>query len=203
MFDRPMVPDMDLFKLDDLRTFCLCDLSYSKHSSHVSRFKWDSYTFPEEGAISPFIPKYVRVYFWKIMTAYTMVVDSSNETINKCIEDLRVSTSTSLTVQQRLVILEQANPIYKFMTKYTKDNFRNSTIYDKLTLDGWIKAEICESIGRAGGHSWVSYILPVTEKVWVNGEMSFDDFINRLPEELRDYKIWDYTMCHQPEIRDE
>lgn len=159
------------YKLEDVRSFCLCDLK----SGYDVLLKREGY-----------IPKWYRVYYWKVLTLGEMLMGQDNK--NHLLK-LSSSTPTSLTLEERLDILKILTPIEKHLVNYAKENFKNSVAYDKLSVNGEIKREI---LMKTGAHSWTSRITPVTEKIWVRGEGTFDDFISTLPEDMRVREWWDY-----------
>lgn len=181
--------------IDDVRCFCLCSLS------QVGNLKL---SIQED-----YIPKYIRIYFWKLFESYK-ILTSDHESYKDIRQYLRNSTATSLTPEQRQKITNVSGPIYDFLTKYTKENFKNSELCDEFTDKGRLKPEICKIILSAGIHSFASFISPVTEKIWVEGGLEFDDFINNLQTSVSKAnlnicvkQIWDFHRAVKPIIYDQ
>ena len=182
----------ELDNLDDIRRFCLCELK-----------PYGEDHFERDGT-SGYIPKYRRVYFWKILKAGVLLSydQTTMKTLNQCINDLYTSTPYSLLPHQQQTILELAKPIRSFLRDYTKEHFSNSIAYDKLTVNGHLKDDIHQLLKQSGAHSWTAYLSPVTEKIWVEGDITADDFLNNLPAEFRNFS-WDFRTASMPKIHDE
>lgn len=175
------------FKLWDLREFCLCRLT--DHAQYIQNLKRDGY-----------LPKDIRTYFWQILQYGEILLGQNNKSL---IRDLYTSSPITITNQQKEEILEITTTISKYLIGFTKENFNNSKIYDNLTINGKLKDEIGRVIRQAGAHSHTSYISPVTEKLWVQGDITFDEFIEKLPTELQSYEIWNFSNAPKPNIKDE
>jgi hypothetical protein len=181
---------MDKFELNDIRSFCLCEIRDNFYYRTI--LKGEGY-----------IPKYVRVYLWKILKASEILKLCPNENVREWMDELYVSSPTSLTLEKRQSLAELILPLHKSLKKYTQKHYNNSKVYDNLTTNGMLKDEISQALRQAGAHSWLSYISPVTEKIWVQSELSFDDFLERLPNELKDPNIWNFSTCSKPLICEE
>lgn len=184
---------MDKFELGDLRSFCLCELQDKFYYLSCSVLKNENY-----------MPKSVRVNLWKLLKhSITLNSKFDNNEVRQQIDDLYKSTPTSLSINSKQNLLQIILPMHNYLKNYAKENFTNSKIYDNFTDNGYIKSEIKTLLSQAGAHSFVSYIRPITEKIWVESELSFEEFISKLPNELNDPTIYDFRCCPKPEINDE
>ncbi len=178
---------MNKFVLNDIREFCLC---------HLER--------PTIGEKCEYIPIYYRVFVWKVLKCNSLLHLVDLE-FDKYMEELQ---TRKISAERFYEIWHLTKPIYNKLIEYSSVNFVPSLLYSTLTSNGEVKEEIKKILLKAGAHSWVCYITPITEKFWVEGDMTFDEFYHNcsllFTSEINVPKEWwDFHQKKRPEIRDE
>ena len=182
---------MDKFVLEDVREFCLCNLD---RINDIPLFKKCTTTD------CSYIPTYYRVFVWKILKC--------NEILNLLVHDHDNINSNELknkmSVERLLEIWNLTLPIYEKLKEYSSLNFKPSSLYSAVTINGRVKDAVYEALRKTGAHSWTSCISPVTEKFWVAGDFTFSVFYDRISSDTNfPREWWDFHQEMAPEIRDE
>lgn len=182
---------MVLNNLNDIREFCLCQLNDDLNYSVKNSFFNDTYV-----SIHP------RMFIWKILLS-NKILNLINVDADKYINLLQKSTPYNISFEQRNEIWNFMLPIYKKLKEYSSLNFKATDVYLTMSNNGNIKEEIYNILRKSGAHSWVSYITPVTEKFWVEGDFTFLEFVERIDEMNIPKEWWDFHQKKAPQICDE
>jgi len=173
---------MDKFVLDDIREFCLCNLSH--------RPNYKNY-------LTNYIPISHRVFIWKILKCNKIL---NLLDCNLDIEELK----NKISLERLLEIWNLTLPIYEKLKEYSALHFKPSSLYSAVTINGRIKDAVYEALRKTGVHSWTAFISPVTEKFWVAGDFTFSVFYDRISSDMNlPREWWDFHQEMAPEIHDE
>ena len=125
-------------------------------------------------------------------------VDSS-----QYVNELQKSTATSISVERRIDIWNFMLPIYEKLKEYSSLNFKQTDLYLTMTNNGFVKEEISNMIKKSGAHSWMAYLTPITEKFWIEGDFTFNEFLKRIHDTNIPNEWWDFHEKKRPKLCDE
>lgn len=178
---------MTEFILNDIRKFCLCNLD----SNIKCIFLNDKY-----------VTKSSRVFVWKILMC-NKALNLVDVDYDEYIEELEKSTAYSIPLDSRIKIWNLVEPIYKKIKEYSSLNYKPTDLYLRMSDNGFIKEEIKDILRKSGAHSYTAYILPITEKFWIEADCTFTEFCGRIHDCNIPKEWWDFHQNKKPVICDE
>lgn len=185
-----------LENLDDIRTFCLENISdFSRFSSELRGY--DKY-----------VPIAFRSFVWKVLKSNQILglVTVDNEKLNRYMEEIKYMNeikSSKISKESREEIWNFMTPIYKKLKEYSSISFKPTDLYLVMTNKGEIRDEVSKALRNSGVHSWASHIPPTKEKIWVEGDFPFSTFLERISSLNVPEEWWDFHQAPVPVISEE